>query len=792
MLLSLVVVLCAVILLLLRNHPVSRRLALRVADYRAAASAAAPCSALPTPTAACRQGYRGLRVDTSDADVEGTPTHVVQISACGLRDRECCGPSAPQLLPPPPPPPRSSRAAAAVAQRFEVPSPPPQAAAAAAAAPASVPRFPSWYEALSAELRRLQHMQRLNDEARVGSIASLAAIEAEAAQLGGAGGAGGGRDASTTGYLERVEEYKTELVRQASEQLLTTISLQQQQQDILSKMTTSPRNPVGAAAAAACPPPRTCLAPRRPTSGAATPCSTPSDADLALPPLSLCTPHATPQGTPQLAPSRVPAAATAAAAAATSAPRRPPSRTNTPRGRRGSLGQGWKKGGLIGTGAFGTVHAAMDDEGRMMAVKNIPFNVHEASEKRAGRLSALKNEIDTMRCLEHPNIVRYIGAERDGDSLNIFMEFVSGGSIASLIKTYGALTESVVVSYTCQLLEGLHYLHSRGVIHRDIKGANALLTVGGVCKLADFGAATFVQDGDLHKSLVGTPNWMSPEVIRQKGHTQRADTWSLGCTVMEMLTARPPWAHVCSSPMMALNYIVGDDSIDDVCRQAVDGLCSDAGVSFILSCVRREPSERLSTDALREHAWLAPVADDDGRCAAEGEDEDGGWNEATQWKHAVRETNAKLKQSLGAAADSAVPRLAEDDEEEEDEAEVAAAARSGSPEAHQQRASSLPRPPGFRKSVSVERAAFSSTLPQQQKVASPNFFGMPTRTFTHTHTHAPHFRTDDVTVSPLSPGRTSHSPPQLVIPVGTPASVHGSSLSTPLSPDAMRRLDAFG
>lgn len=107
------------------------------------------------------------------------------------------------------------------------------------------------------------------------------------------------------------------------------------------------------------------------------------------------------------------------------------------------------------------------------------------------------------------------------------------------------------------VLHGLAYLHARAILHRDIKGANVLVDAGGVCKLADFGASKLVElsggsvgggdsvasPGALNYSLKGTPYWMAPEVIKQVGHGKPADLWSVGCTAVEMLTARPPWSH---------------------------------------------------------------------------------------------------------------------------------------------------------------------------------------------------------------------------------------------------------
>jgi len=162
---------------------------------------------------------------------------------------------------------------------------------------------------------------------------------------------------------------------------------------------------------------------------------------------------------------------------------------------------------------------------------------------------ALQREIDVMRGLQHKHIVKYLGCEHSGDRLNIFLEYVPGGSIANLLHNFGALEEPVVRKYTKQILDGLDFLHSRGIVHCDIKGGNLLVTEDGVVKLADFNSSKlldYVAGGGSNqlKSMLGTPQFMAPEVIRQTGHGKKADIWSVGCTVIQMLTSSPPWEEI--------------------------------------------------------------------------------------------------------------------------------------------------------------------------------------------------------------------------------------------------------
>ncbi|XP_042558758.1 mitogen-activated protein kinase kinase kinase 2, partial [Clupea harengus] len=208
----------------------------------------------------------------------------------------------------------------------------------------------------------------------------------------------------------------------------------------------------------------------------------------------------------------------------------------------------WRLGKLLGQGAFGRVFLCYDaDTGRELAVKQVQFDPD--SPETSKEVSALEWEIQLLKNLFHERIVQYYGCLRDTHerTLSIFMEYMPGGSIKDQLKSYGALTENVTRKYTRQILEGVSYLHSNMIVHRDIKGANILRDSAGNVKLGDFGASRRLQticlSGTGIKSVTGTPYWMSPEVISGEGYGRKADIWSVGCTVVEMLTERPPWAE---------------------------------------------------------------------------------------------------------------------------------------------------------------------------------------------------------------------------------------------------------
>ncbi|CAN8269618.1 unnamed protein product [Cochlearia groenlandica] len=263
----------------------------------------------------------------------------------------------------------------------------------------------------------------------------------------------------------------------------------------------------------------------------------------------------------------------------------------------------WRKGELIGAGAFGRVYMGMNlDSGELLAIKQVLIAPNSASkEKTQGHIRELEEEVQLLKNLSHPNIVRYLGTVRESDSLNILMEFVPGGSISSLLEKFGSFPEPVIIMYTKQLLLGLEYLHKNGIMHRDIKGANILVDNKGCIKLADFGASKKVVElatVNGAKSMKGTPYWMAPEVILQTGHSFSADIWSVGCTVIEMATGKPPWSEQYQqfAAVLHIGRTKAHPPIpDDLSPEAKD---------FLLKCLHKEPSLRHSASELLQHPFV--------------------------------------------------------------------------------------------------------------------------------------------------------------------------------------------
>ncbi|CAN6458632.1 unnamed protein product [Victoria cruziana] len=257
----------------------------------------------------------------------------------------------------------------------------------------------------------------------------------------------------------------------------------------------------------------------------------------------------------------------------------------------------WKKGKLLGRGTFGHVYVGFNSEnGQMCAIKEVKVIPDDPSSKES--LKQLNQEISLLSQLSHPNIVQYYGSDMDDSTLSVFLEYLSGGSIHKLLQEYGQFKEPVIRNYTAQILSGLSYLHKRNTVHRDIKGANILVDPNGVIKLADFGMAKHINCCSSPLSFKGSPYWMAPEVIMNtNGYNWAVDIWSLGCTVLEMATSKPPWIQY--EGVAAIFKIGNSKEIPPI-----PDYISDEGKNFINLCLQRDPSLRPTASQLLGHPFV--------------------------------------------------------------------------------------------------------------------------------------------------------------------------------------------
>lgn len=284
---------------------------------------------------------------------------------------------------------------------------------------------------------------------------------------------------------------------------------------------------------------------------------------------------------------------------------------------------------LIGTGSFAAVYKGYHvRDGGAVAVKAIPLARLEGGggDGAAAALRGLETEIRLLRAIAHDNIVRLLDVQRSARYIFLVLEYCDGGDVARYLRLHGPLGEAGARHVLRQLAAGLSALWERHLIHRDIKPSNLLLATRGALdggaspppavKLADFGFARHLEASALAETLCGSPLYMSPELLRMQPYDAKADLWSVGILLAEVLTGRPPfWGR---TPLELLHVIersawaaavsppVGPDAATcgGILPPAVAAAVSPACKDLLWRLLRRNPVTRISFDAFFAHPWL--------------------------------------------------------------------------------------------------------------------------------------------------------------------------------------------
>ncbi|CAF2776461.1 unnamed protein product [Rotaria sp. Silwood2] len=252
----------------------------------------------------------------------------------------------------------------------------------------------------------------------------------------------------------------------------------------------------------------------------------------------------------------------------------------------------------IGSGTYGDVYKARHiPTASMRALKVIKLEPGDD-------INIIQQEILMMIQCSHPNIIAYFGSYLKRDKLWIAMELCSGGSMQDIYHVYGVLNELQIAYILKETLKGLDYLHKTGKMHRDIKGANILLTDDGNVKLADFGiAASITATMCKRKSFIGTPYWMAPEVAaveRKGGYNQLCDIWAVGITAIEFAELQPPMFDL--HPMRALFLMSKSGFKPPTLKDRTKW--SLTFQNFLKYALIKNPKKRPSAERLLEHPFL--------------------------------------------------------------------------------------------------------------------------------------------------------------------------------------------
>ncbi|XP_061637059.1 serine/threonine-protein kinase TAO1 isoform X2 [Phyllopteryx taeniolatus] len=248
----------------------------------------------------------------------------------------------------------------------------------------------------------------------------------------------------------------------------------------------------------------------------------------------------------------------------------------------------------IGHGSFGAVYFAQDVRtSEVVAIKKMSYSGKQSSEK----WQDIIKEVKFLQRIQHPNSIEYKGCYLREHTAWLVMEYCLGSASDLLEVHKKPLQEVEIAAITHGALQGLAYLHSHNMIHRDIKAGNILLTEPGQVKLADFGSASIACPAN---SFVGTPYWMAPEVILAMDEGQydgKVDIWSLGITCIELAERKPPLFNM--NAMSALYHIAQNES-----PMLQSSEWTDYFRNFVDSCLQKGPQDRPNSEELLKHAFV--------------------------------------------------------------------------------------------------------------------------------------------------------------------------------------------
>jgi len=294
----------------------------------------------------------------------------------------------------------------------------------------------------------------------------------------------------------------------------------------------------------------------------------------------------------------------------------------------------------LGRGSSGVVtlmrvrapeHGEHGEQGALVVRKTLTFNDYDARAPPEGVVSGrqsgsrfsehldvlyeMYHEVRVLAQMSHPHIIRYLHAARPpgAGELHIYMEYADGGTLAAAVTAQRGkpFTSELVQRWTWQLSSALQHVHAQGVLHRDLKLANVFLTQGRAIKLGDFGVARLLSTHThFAQTMVGTPYYLAPEVLRSAPYAFAADVWSVGVILFELLTLRKPFE---STNLGALVHKVENGDYD---RSALSTCAHPPELRRLAShecLLHPDPSERMRLDELLCDPTLADAANDEAK-----------------------------------------------------------------------------------------------------------------------------------------------------------------------------------
>lgn len=248
----------------------------------------------------------------------------------------------------------------------------------------------------------------------------------------------------------------------------------------------------------------------------------------------------------------------------------------------------------IGKGSYATVWRGRE-EGRNEAVA-----VKVISRQTVTETAQLRQEVEVLRKISHPNIVRFRDLKKSAAHFYLVLEYCAGGDLSQFLRDRGRVPEQTARSFLTQIAAGLFVLHQANVLHRDLKPQNILLSdtsAEPVLKIADFGFARALQPQDMAATVCGSPLYMAPEILRHEPYDGKADLWSVGAILYELLLGRTPFTG--ANPMQLLANIEKSPGL------SFEGIqLSSQGQDFLRALLVHSPAQRLSSQAFMQHVYV--------------------------------------------------------------------------------------------------------------------------------------------------------------------------------------------